>query len=257
MKILLESDVHSFEEALSRKLEGSGLDAPRIYEALNWLGVFSLYEPFTDQEKVSTSSASGHAADLSQGRPRTLLDAFCALLFKKLRYKKDERDFVLLTHRFKIVLPHPKSKLCTNLPENTKGSIQNAELERVILQEYTCSLILYGDPVSLDATSDASSVPSFSAMARTVGYPVALATELLLNASKEKKMHGGDGVDERESQSDSLPMKHFDEHPNDAAWIPAGVLLPTHRAIYAPILKACPALGIHFKESITHTPTLF
>lgn len=72
----------------------------------------------------------------------TLLDSFCALLQKKLQYSTGERDMVVMHHEFLI--------------EGPQG--------REVLES---SLIEYGQP------------EGFSAMARTVGYPVAVAAEMI------------------------------------------------------------------------------
>jgi saccharopine dehydrogenase (NADP+, L-glutamate forming) len=218
MRILVESDVHSFEDGLKSKLKDIVAHPERVYEALKWLDVFSLYEPFVADADTP---------------PRTLLDAFCALLSRKLVFEKDERDFVLLTHRFKIAFPRSNEKNTgSNSLEEANNDVKHSELEFArTVQEHTCSLALYGDQ---PAASD-SNIRAFSAMAKTVGYPVALAAELLLHA----------------------PRPSSDMDTTSDAWIPMGVILPIHKAIYQPILKGCPRLGIHFHESISKTPTLF
>lgn len=76
----------------------------------------------------------------------TLLDSFCSLLQRKLCYGPGEVDLVIMQHLFTIKDP-------------TTG-----------VSEYlSSSLIEYGQ------------VDGFSAMARTVGYPVAMATEMILD----------------------------------------------------------------------------
>ena len=219
MKILLESDVNSFLDALVLKLKGvENVDPHRVFEALSWLGVFSLSEPFN---LVTTSSNT--SSGLTKIRPQSLLDAFCALLQRKLAFKEDERDLVILTHKFIVEFPSASKNIANS------GTI-SGDLSTNILQEHTCSLVMYGDSIHSDVSKY-----KFSAMAKTVGYPVALAAEVLLKTPKLEKS--------RDSFSeDSLPF---------------GVLLPTHKAIYEPILKACPSLGIYFKEIIERTPTLF
>jgi len=145
----------------------------------------------------------------------------------------------LLTHRFKIAFPRTLARESngeTTAYLDVSGNRDDVGVEVArTIQEHTCSLALYGDlPI------DGSSSIHFSAMAKTVGYPVALATDLLLHAPKPS--------------SDSTTSK---TNTVSDAWIPIGILLPTHKAIYEPILKACPALGIHFHESVLKTPTLF
>ena len=244
MKILLESDVNSFPDALAVKLQNlPNIDSQRVFEALSWLGVFSLSEPFNDMA-LSVNDASV--------RPESLLDAFCALLQRKLAFQPDERDLVILTHKFMIELCKPSSSSSPSSPSSPSsssgeletGSMSSSlgghELSTNILQEHTCSLVMYGDSLNHAASVSKN---KFSAMAKTVGYPVALAAELLLQHRKTLNLSTNPA-------STSISM-------DDANAIPFGVLLPTHKAIYEPILKACPSLGIHFKETITQIPTLF
>lgn len=145
MKILLQSDTHSFEQAITTKLASSTMasdtqrpitlmpaheymsPASKVYRALQWLGAFSLYEPF---DKKSS----------------TILDAFCSLLQKKLGYGPGERDLVFLAHYF--------------ITENAQGN-----------REYISSLLVcYGD----------QHINGNSAMAKTVGLPTAITAELIL-----------------------------------------------------------------------------
>lgn len=72
----------------------------------------------------------------------TLLDSFCALLQSKLQYSAQERDMVVMHHEF--VMERPTG-----------------------IERLESSLIEYGQP------------GGFSAMARTVGYPAAVAAEMI------------------------------------------------------------------------------
>ena len=67
----------------------------------------------------------------------------------------------------------------------------------------TSTMISYGDPLG------------YSAMAKTVGYPAALATDLILNGVIQEK----------------------------------GVIAPMSKAIYEPMLKALEKEGIKFVEN--------
>ncbi|KAI8803017.1 Saccharopine dehydrogenase-domain-containing protein [Cladochytrium replicatum] len=81
----------------------------------------------------------------------TVLDVFCSLLESKLKYEPGERDMVCMHHEFCI-------------------QWHNGPQER-----RTSTLIAYGDP------------NGYSAMAKTVGMPVAIATKLILDGVIERK----------------------------------------------------------------------
>lgn len=122
----------------------------------------------------------GMLSETEEFLPRpTLLDSFCELLQKKLCYSQGERDMVVMQHQFAI--------------ENSTG-------QRVKLFS---DLLEYGQP------------GGFSAMARTVGYPAAMAADLILQ-----------GV-----TSDMY-----------------GVLAPTEKRVYEPMLKKLEEVNIVFKE---------
>lgn len=102
----------------------------RIIAGLEWIGLFS-------DEKI-----------IPRGNP---LDTLCATLEKKMQYEKDERDFVMLQHRFEI--------------ENKDGS-------KVIR---TSTLADYGDP------------KGYSSMAKLVGVPCAVAVQQVLDGTIKEK----------------------------------------------------------------------
>lgn len=111
----------------------------------------------------------------------SLLDSFCALLQRKLNYAPGERDMVVMQHEFVL--------------QNQNGQ----------MRKLSSSLIEYGE------------IEGFSAMARTVGYPVAVAAEMILNESITRR----------------------------------GVLAPVFPEIYDPMLKTLESTaGIRFRESI-------
>ena len=112
---------------------------------------------------------------------KTVLDSFCNLLQKKMQYKPDERDMAFMQHQF--------------LVRSSSGK----------KSRMTSTLIEYGQP------------GGYSAMARTVGLPVAVATELVLNGTIRSR----------------------------------GVLGPLGREIYSPVLKRLEGLGICFKEQVS------
>jgi len=133
----------------------------QVRSTMQWLGLNSVEEGF-------------------DGNSTSLLDAFCVLLQKKLRYEPTERDMIFMQHKF--TLRNPKSG------------------QQRILRS---TLLEFGHE------------DGFSAMARTVGYPVAVATQLLLE--------GKIGL--------------------------RGVLAPLDKCIYEPMLERLNAIAkISFKE---------
>lgn len=123
---------------------------------------------------------------LSEGEPfargASVLDSFSALLEKKLRYEEGERDMVVMQH---------------DLVVERAGS--RGERRRV-----RSTLIEYGE------------AGGWSAMAKTVGYPVAVAAELILEGAVRVR----------------------------------GVRAPVERAVYEPLLARLESTaGIRFKET--------
>ncbi|TVY91608.1 Saccharopine dehydrogenase [NADP(+),L-glutamate-forming] [Lachnellula willkommii] len=102
----------------------------RIMAGLRWVGIFS-------DEKI-----------LPRGNP---LDTLCATLEKKMQFEKDERDLVMLQHKFEI--------------ENKDGSKETR----------TSTLVEYGDP------------KGYSAMAKLVGVPCGVAVKQVLDGTISEK----------------------------------------------------------------------
>lgn len=73
------------------------------------------------------------------------LDTLCYHLSKKLQYQKHERDLVILRHEIGIQWPNHKR------------------------EERSINMVVYGDP------------KGHSAMARSVGFPAAIAVKMLLD----------------------------------------------------------------------------
>jgi len=121
-------------------------------------------------------------------RRNTLLDAFCALLQERLHYGDGERDMVLLHHVFGIEWTDGRHETCTS------------------------TLLSYGNPHGP------------TAMSLTVGYPSAIATQLII----EGRIKG------------------------------RGVISPTACDIFEPVLGALEREGIrcveHTTASLTHAP---
>ncbi|CCH61563.1 hypothetical protein TBLA_0F00190 [Henningerozyma blattae CBS 6284] len=117
------------KEALLKKIDSLTVwkdedDKERIINGMKWLGFFS------KDEKI-----------IPRGNP---LDTLCATLEQKMQYEKNERDLVVLQHKFGIEWADGKTETRTS------------------------TLVQYGE------------VGGYSAMAATVGYPVAIATRLVL-----------------------------------------------------------------------------
>ncbi|KAI9193475.1 Saccharopine dehydrogenase-domain-containing protein [Polychytrium aggregatum] len=111
----------------------------------------------------------------------SVLDAFCSLLQQKLVYLPGERDMVAMQHEF---------------------GIEWADGQK---ERKTATLIAYGEP------------QGYSAMAKTVGLPAAIATEAIMTGVITRK----------------------------------GVLAPVSKDIYEPILARLEARGIKFDEAST------
>lgn len=109
---------------------------------------------------------------------RTPIDTLCGLLKEALAYKKHERDMVLLQHTFEV---------------------EWRDLRRETLRS---TLISFGDP------------EGESAMSKTVGFPLALAAQLILNKTIKTP----------------------------------GVLAPILPEIYNPVLSQLRDMGISFVE---------
>lgn len=102
----------------------------RILSGLAWVGLFS-DEPITPR-----------------GNP---LDTLCATLENKMQYEGEERDMVMLQHKFEI--------------EHADGRSETR----------TSTLVEYGDP------------KGYSAMAKLVGVPCAVAVKQVLNGTISEK----------------------------------------------------------------------
>lgn len=115
---------------LSKASFASAEEKQRILGGLRWIGIFS-------DEKI-----------IPRGNP---LDTLCATLEKKMQFEENERDLVMLQHRFEI--------------ENKDGSRETR----------TSTLCEYGEP------------KGYSAMAKTVGVPCAVAVQQVLNGTLSEK----------------------------------------------------------------------
>jgi alpha-aminoadipic semialdehyde synthase len=109
---------------------------------------------------------------------KTLMEKTRTLLERKLVFGKEERDMVLLHHQIEL--------------EDGLGHVSRR----------SCTLVVYGNP------------DNHTAMARTVGIPLAIATKLVLENVITRK----------------------------------GVLIPIHKDIYEPLLRELEAQGFRFDE---------
>lgn len=126
------SDEKTLEAAITSKTAfASSDDHDRILAGFRWIGLFS-------DEKITP-----------RGNP---LDTLCAELEKKMQYAPDERDLVMLQHKFGI--------------EHKDGSTETR----------TSTLCEYGTP------------GGYSAMAKLVGVPCAVAVKFVLDGTINKKV---------------------------------------------------------------------
>ncbi|KAK6075302.1 saccharopine dehydrogenase [Seiridium cupressi] len=115
---------------LSKASFASAEEKQRILSGLRWIGIFS-------DEKI-----------VPRGNP---LDTLCATLEKKMQFEENERDLVMLQHKFEI--------------EHKDGSRETR----------TSTLCEYGEP------------KGYSAMAKLVGVPCAVAVKQVLNGTLSEK----------------------------------------------------------------------
>lgn len=118
------------EAILSKATFNSPEEKKRILSGLAWVGLFS-------DEEITP-----------RGNP---LDTLCATLEKKMQYEGEERDLVLLQHKFEI--------------EHADGRTETR----------TSTLVEYGNP------------KGYSAMAKTVGVPCGVAVKQVLNGTISKR----------------------------------------------------------------------
>ncbi|GAB0135597.1 hypothetical protein EsDP_00003930 [Epichloe bromicola] len=125
------SDPKELESTVVSKSEfDSPEDRDRVLSGLRWIGIFS-------DEKITP-----------RGNP---LDTLCATLEKKMQYEKNERDMVMLQHKFEI--------------EHKDGSRETR----------TSTLIEYADP------------NGYNAMEKLVSVPCAVAVQQVLNGTLSEK----------------------------------------------------------------------
>eukprot|EP00455_Lapot_gusevi_P049403 TRINITY_DN69_c0_g1_i19.p1 TRINITY_DN69_c0_g1~~TRINITY_DN69_c0_g1_i19.p1 ORF type:complete len:275 (+),score=112.39 TRINITY_DN69_c0_g1_i19:145-969(+) len=171
----------SWRELLIQLSGAAGSDLATVLRAKLQNLASHLAPPQIDKA-IHTLEWLGMLSDMRVDWRGSVLDSFCGVLQDKLKYDANERDMVLLHHNVIASYPDTNSK------------------ERI-----TSTLLCYGE------------VGGYSAMARTVGLPTAIATQLLLDGSITRK----------------------------------GVLEPTPRDIYVPILKRLAEQGISCSERVS------
>jgi saccharopine dehydrogenase-like NADP-dependent oxidoreductase len=159
-----------------------------ISKGISWRNFIALLNAKKDLNAIleSLDEKSHHSlewigcfSDCAVENKPSALDAFCALLLQKLSYQKSEKDMVILQHEFVI--------------KKSDGSRYN--LTSVLKQ--------------------IGEVDGYSAMAKTVGYPAAMAAQLIADNKIANK----------------------------------GLILPVTKDIYQPILALLKSEGIEFQEN--------
>ncbi len=159
-------------------------DTPSWNDLMQALHGYRIHDEARKQLGITDAAFSalkwlGCFSDIASAPAPGPLDRFCELLKTRLAYQPGERDMVVLQHQFGI--------------EPASGESYHLE----------ASLVAYGEP------------DGYSAMAKTVGYPAAMAVQLIC-----------DGVIEER-----------------------GVVLPFSKGIYQPLLELLAGEGIAFTES--------
>lgn len=177
---------------LAKRLGLFNLEILPCAYGISWKNYISLFNTENDlTELQSTSSETAWAAltwlgifsDMPTQFNLNPLDTFCALLLEKLGYLEGEKDLIVLQHKFII-----------NTSDGTK----------------------YYMTSTLTRTGDPQGSYGYSAMAATVGYPAAMAAQLI-----------ADGKIDR-----------------------TGLVLPTTKDIYEPILEMLAREDIEFTEQV-------
>ncbi|OMH85312.1 Alpha-aminoadipic semialdehyde synthase, mitochondrial [Zancudomyces culisetae] len=186
-------------ERVARLLERQPAD-PVVTRVVSTLGKFGMLETSSYDVKVSSSIIAP-----------TALDGFCSILQRNLAYSPNERDMVLLSHEFIAAFPAQASSKGSHVLGGNNHS--NPGFGRYELHKST--LASYGG-IKIDEITGENK--GESAMSRTVGIPVGIASCILLEGLVSTK----------------------------------GVIRPTQREIYIPMLDRLNTLKespIFFNES--------
>lgn len=167
---------------LSKRFNDNKIFAKEVNEAMIWLNMLSREK--NELLKINESS--------------TILDIFCQILQRKLLLAPNERDLIFMAHGFTVSSPNGKQKkfksYLMEMGDEKAESINQKGMEGMKMNQ-----------------------KGYSAMAKTVGYPVAIAAKLII-----------DGVIKGER----------------------GVIGPMTPSIYRPMLEELKGIPIQFTEEI-------
>lgn len=149
------ADAASLRAAIAQLVPPHDVDA--VLGALVWFGIAPGSEALLD---IPLPKA-----------PVAPIDAFTAVLARRLRYEQGERDLVVLHHEIVAV---PGGPAVSGDPVSDAAPSKE--------EVYTSSLVTYGTPRA-------------SAMARTVGIPLALAARAVLSGNVSARGVHGPGVE--------------------------------------------------------------
>lgn len=176
---LSDNDAASIHSALSDIIDIPKQVLPQLIYTLAWLGISPV------QHNSSISAQCNILPIPPPPKPLAPIDLLAIVLSHQLRYQPSERDMVVLMHEI------------STGPTFAHG-------RNVGRETYTSTLIVYGTPTS-------------TAMSRTVGLPVALATLAILDGQVHAR----------------------------------GVHGPTMEGVYGPVLRGLEENGLVMKESVT------
>jgi alpha-aminoadipic semialdehyde synthase len=142
-----------------------------------------LFERLGSWSRVTALEDLGLLSDEPVAKRGSPLNTVTEHLQRRLAFNKGERDLILMRHEIAISWPNGKE------------------------EQRNINLVVYGD----------SSPGGYSAMAKTVGYPTAIAGQMLLNGEIQQK----------------------------------GIVLPFAQEIYSPMLKRLRQENIFATETVT------
>ena len=173
-----------------------------LEEALRWLGLIRPSPLLADI--IPTNPSAMYMPPLPSG-PQTPMEIFSWLLMHKLRYEPHEKDTVVLAHEMVAI---PKAEVARFGPKFKLSAYKGP------MEVYTSSLITTGtDRANVGFRGERPA----SAMARTVGIPLAISALLVADGKL-------DGL--------------------------VGVHRPVMREVYKPVLRRMTEIGLGFDEDI-------
>lgn len=123
-----------------------------------------LAERLNSESRVNALEDLGLLNEELINKKTTPLDTVTTYLQNRLAFGPDERDLILMRHEVKIEWPNGKE------------------------EQRNINLVVYGEQ-NLKRSKSIDGLPNkgFSAMAKTVGYPAAIAGQMILNGEIQKK----------------------------------------------------------------------